>query len=235
MTGMALWQRAVYYLGMALMVGGFVWAIYRMAVIHGCPIARFNDLSLIALGLGVAIAPLHPFAPAPAYLSPALRRNPNLASMVWLLALAGTAVAIFALWMHMPNLVWFAALVPAGYYWWFGIQVGQPAVEGQGPRAKGQGEGTGNREQGTDTSGTGSPRAPDDSGSAGFSPRPVGRTAASASLASVGQDSVPASFPRPQSAAPLGNEEDCRLKASAPREDGGQGRPPHQDEEPRDA
>jgi hypothetical protein len=128
MTGLTSWQRVVYYNGMVLMLGGFGWAVYRMFVVHGCPTASFNDLSLIILGLGVSVLPLHPFGAAPDYLVPLLRRNRGLAGVVWALALAGCGFGIIALWRHIPNAQWMAALIPAAYYMWFGIEAGKPGA-----------------------------------------------------------------------------------------------------------
>ncbi len=154
MTGLTAWQRVVYYLGTVLMLGGFGWAVYRMAVLHGCPTARFNDLSLIVLGLGLSILPLHPCGASATYLVPVLRRIRGVAIALWALGLAGAAYSVYALWQHIPNLQWMPALLPAALYMWFGIETGKPSASG--------------------------PRAADNSGSAGFNPRAVEPTAVSA-------------------------------------------------------
>lgn len=128
MTGLASWQRAVYYLGTVLMLGGFGWAVYRMLVLRGCPTARFNDLSLIVLGLGVSILPLHPFGAAPGYFVPVMRRMRGMAVALWVLGLVGAAYAVYALWHRIPNLQWMPALLPAAVYMWFGIDSGKPGA-----------------------------------------------------------------------------------------------------------
>jgi hypothetical protein len=101
-------------------------------VLHACPVARFNDLSLIVLGLGMAILPLHPFGASTGYLSSLFQRNSIMARSSWMLALSGVAFAIYAQWFKLPNAVWFIALLPAAFYMWFGIQsLGKPKQQAQ--------------------------------------------------------------------------------------------------------
>jgi hypothetical protein len=138
MSGIARWQLAVHYLGEVAMFAGVAWGLYRMLALHACPTARFNDLSLIVLGLGTAILPLHPFGPSAGYLSRMFQHNSVLARSSWMLALSGVVFAIYAQWFKLPNAVWFIALLPAAFYMWFGIPaLGKPKQQAQ----TGSGEG----------------------------------------------------------------------------------------------
>ena len=48
MTRMALWQKWLYHGGEVVMVLGILWAIYRVLILHVCPLHWFNDITVIA-------------------------------------------------------------------------------------------------------------------------------------------------------------------------------------------
>jgi len=165
MTPMALWQKIVYGLGEGLLVAGLLWGLYDRFMKHACPTGAFNELTLIVIGLAVAVLPLHPFRreqgtgapgsgagpgaaktggtaaaatqnagrmPAPPYLTPALRRSPALALSVWIIALLGAAFSLWSRLSMQPGIWWFAGLLPAGLYFWFGISTSK-SVQAQRP------------------------------------------------------------------------------------------------------
>jgi hypothetical protein len=149
MSSIARWQLVVHYLGEVLMFAGIAWGIYRMAVLHACPTAQFNDLTLISLGLGLAVLPLMPFTnrsqatsalpvSAPAYLAPMLQRHPPLAAGWWTVAVVGVGLAGYAQWSHWPGLIWFDALLPAVLYLMFGVNTAAltPASQRRGAAVK---------------------------------------------------------------------------------------------------
>lgn len=229
MTGLAAWQRVVYYLGMALILGGVVWALYQMFIVRACPMGQFNHLTLIAAGMGCTLLALQPFsqhsataatppAPAPAYLAPVLRRNPRLAVTVWTAAIIGVALAAYAQWSKWPSVVCVVALIPSAYYVWFGIEVGQPAAT---------------------TSSVGSTAV-----STSRADRCVGQTSGSAGFQPADKDDRQDACPTGPRAAGLAEAALVRPSAAgekkgrtsaAPTAECGQGRPPSGDEEPRDA
>lgn len=147
MRPMALWQRLIYGTGEAMLLAGVLWGLYRALVQKTCPVGPFNDFTLVVIGLTVAVLPLHPFgrpaagppvaaanaaaadaATPPAYLIPALRKAPALAAVIWLLAVAGTGYSLWARFTLQPGSWWFAALLPAALYFWFGITTARKPV-----------------------------------------------------------------------------------------------------------
>ena len=116
------WQRTLYFLGEAVMVGGLVWGLYRAFILRSCPSSVFNDITLIVIGLGVSTLPLHPFGNR-SYFTPALRKLPVAALLWWLFALAGIGCSLY-LRFQAPvptGFWWFFAIVPAALYFWFAI------------------------------------------------------------------------------------------------------------------
>ncbi len=122
MINMTRWQRIIYGLGEALLVGGLAWGLYRAFVLRACPATVYNDVTLVVLGVVFAVAPLHPFSPA-LYLRAGLRGTP-LGLLWWLAALAGLAYSMYVrLSVPVPpDHWWFAGLVPAGLYFWFAVE-----------------------------------------------------------------------------------------------------------------
>jgi hypothetical protein len=122
MNQLAPWQRTLYFLGEAVMVGGLLWGLYRVFIIRGCPVSTFNDITLIVLGLALSTLPLHPFGTR-AYFTPVLRRNPAAAMLWWLLALTGLGYSLYVRFTTaVPmDLYWAYALVPAVLFFWFAI------------------------------------------------------------------------------------------------------------------
>lgn len=122
MNQLAPWQRTLYFLGEAVMVGGLLWGLYRVFIIRGCPMSTFNDITLIVLGLALSTVPLHPFG-ARAYFTPALQRAPAAIILWWLLALIGLGYSLYVRFTTpVPfDLYWAFALVPAVLFFWFAI------------------------------------------------------------------------------------------------------------------
>jgi hypothetical protein len=127
----------VHHVGEVVLAGGLLWALYRVFVQRTCPMGWLNDLTLIVLGLTIAIAPLHPFGGRPVerrsvaatgaleqgYFMPWLARRPALAVAFYLLAVAGGCAAGTLIMLGYAAQLWFAPLIPTAGYMWFGIYV----------------------------------------------------------------------------------------------------------------
>jgi len=120
MSEMARWQKVVYYLGEALIIGGLLWGLYDRFVLGVCPINVFSFKTLIVLGLGVSVAPVHPFGKRQ-YMVPLLERSFALALLVWAVSLLGVAYSIWNLAILQPGLLWAYALIPAALFFWFAV------------------------------------------------------------------------------------------------------------------
>jgi len=138
MNALAPWQRTFYFLGEAVMVGGLLWAVYHKIFVGGCPYGPFNFLTLVVIGLALSTLPLHPFGER-RYFTPVLRNNPAVAIVLWALALAGIACALYLLaqGLAVARYWWALATIPAFLYFWFAIPsklTDNPVTPGRAPK-----------------------------------------------------------------------------------------------------
>ena len=120
MGQMAKWQKVLYFLGEAVLIGGLLWGLYYRFILGACPTGLLSYRTLIVLGLGLCVAPVHPLGNAP-YLSAFLRRVWPLGPIAWVVSLLGVGYSLWHLSTNQAGPWWFWALVPAGLYFWFGI------------------------------------------------------------------------------------------------------------------